>query len=127
VHIGRSDVAEHEYGGAALGEWGILDLAGSAAGMADVADRALARVTNTGRRFWVHFDVDVLDPELMPAVDSPLPGGLDSSRAAELLGALLAHPAALGLQVTIYDPTLDPDGAAGRRLVDLLEHAFTTA
>lgn len=25
--------------------------------------------------FWIHLDVDVLDPTIMPAVDNPTPGG----------------------------------------------------
>jgi arginase len=27
-------------------------------------------------RYWVHVDVDVLDPAVMPAVDAPDPGGI---------------------------------------------------
>ncbi len=31
------------------------------------------------------------------------------------------HPRALGLQITVYDPNLDADGACASRLVALLE------
>jgi arginase len=60
----------------------------------------------------------------MPAVDSPIPGGLDLDQAAELLARLLRHPHALGLQVTIYDPNLDPHRSAAARLADLLVRAL---
>ena len=40
--------------------------------------------------FWIHVDADVLDPEIMPAVDTPEPGGLELSELTELLRELLA-------------------------------------
>ncbi|QES47386.1 arginase [Streptomyces venezuelae] len=74
--------------------------------------------------FWVHLDADVLDPSVMPAVDSPDPGGLLPAELAELLHALVASPRCVGLNVTIYDPDLDPDGSAGALLADLVAGAF---
>lgn len=70
--------------------------------------------------FWIHVDVDVLDFDSMPAVDSPQPGGLSHEELAALLGLLVASPAAVGLEVTIYDPDLDPSGEYGRAFVRTL-------
>lgn len=70
--------------------------------------------------FWVHLDVDVIDPDLMPAVDSPEPGGLTFDDLATVLRPLTASPRVVGLDVTIYDPDLDPDLRYGRRIADLL-------
>ena len=67
---------------------------------------------------WLHVDVDVLDPEHMPAVDSPDPGGLDPEELTALLSALA--PAAVGVQVTVFDPDLDPDGRYARLLSGIL-------
>ena len=39
----------------------------------------------------------------------------------DLLGPLVRHPRALGLELTIYDPALDPDRSCAGRLVRLLE------
>ncbi|MFE9560786.1 arginase family protein [Streptomyces sp. NPDC006487] len=74
--------------------------------------------------FWVHLDADVLDPSVMPAVDSPDPGGLIPDELAELLGVLISSPRCVGLNVTIYDPDLDPEGRAGALLADLVAGAF---
>jgi arginase len=74
--------------------------------------------------FWVHCDVDVLDAELMPAVDTPEPDGLDFGELASLLGSLLTSGSAAGLQVTIFDPDLDEDGTLAARLADRLCEAF---
>ena len=68
--------------------------------------------------YWLHLDVDVLDPEYLPAVDSPDPGGLDPKELTALLAALA--PAAVGAQVTVFDPDLDPDGRYAHMLTDVL-------
>ncbi|MGW3209882.1 arginase family protein [Streptomyces sp. NPDC001135] len=74
--------------------------------------------------FWVHLDADVLDPSVMPAVDSPDPDGLRPDELAALLRPLVASPHCVGLNVTIYDPDLDPGGTAGALLTDLVVDAF---
>ena len=70
--------------------------------------------------FWILVDSDVLDPDVMPAVGSPEPGGPSIDELALLLAALVGHPKALGLALTLYDPSLDPDRSSAGRLVDLL-------
>ena len=68
--------------------------------------------------YWLHLDVDVLDPSHMPAVDSPDPGGLSPEELTTVLAALA--PAALGAHVTVFDPDLDPDGRCADLLVEVL-------
>ncbi|CAM5356843.1 Arginase family protein OS=Streptomyces tendae OX=1932 GN=GUR47_24360 PE=3 SV=1 [Streptomyces tendae] len=74
--------------------------------------------------FWVHLDADVLDPSVMPAVDSPDPDGLLPDEVRPLLATLLASEYCVGLNITIYDPDLDPDGTAGTLLADLVVDAL---
>ena len=79
------------------------------AGTAAVAKEVLATVdTGLLDGYWLHLDVDILDPGVMPAVDSPAPGGLDAAELTGLLAALA--PRAAGAQITVFDPDLDPDG-----------------
>lgn len=68
--------------------------------------------------YWLHLDVDVLEPAIMPAVDSPAPGGLNASQLTGLLTELA--PAAAGAQVTVFDPDLDPGGDYARLISDIL-------
>jgi arginase len=70
--------------------------------------------------FWVHLDVDVLDDAVMPAVDYRLPGGLSPDELAAVLRAAVAGGHAVGLDIAIFNPTLDPDGRVARGLVDTL-------
>ncbi|GAO12323.1 arginase family protein [Streptomyces lydicamycinicus] len=74
--------------------------------------------------FWIHLDADVLDPSVMPAVDSPDPGGLLTGELLALLGPLAASPRCAGINVTIYDPDRDPEGTGAALLTELLESVF---
>jgi arginase len=89
---------------------------------ATTANEALAKLGD--RDFFVHVDVDVLDPSFMPFVDSPEPDGLSPDELVALLQPLVRHPRAVGMELTIYDPRHDPDGRGAALLVDLLERSF---
>jgi arginase len=75
--------------------------------------------------FWVHLDVDILDAKVMPAVDSPDPGGLQHEHLKDLLKPILASPKCVGLDVGIFDPDLDPDSRYAAELTDTLVAALT--
>jgi arginase family enzyme len=60
--------------------------------------------------YWVHVDVDVLDPAVMPAVDAPDPGGIAFPELEILLSGLVESPHCLGVEITVFDPDYDPDG-----------------
>jgi arginase len=87
---------------------------------AELVSATLAELMMTERLdgYWLHLDVDVLDPSIMPAVDSPDPGGLTAARLIELLTALA--PGAAGAEVTVFDPDLDPTGEHAALLATLL-------
>jgi arginase len=70
--------------------------------------------------FWVHVDVDVLDPSVMPAVDAPDVGGIAYTELELLLAGLVAAPECLGVEITVFDPDYDPDGVYARELADTL-------
>jgi arginase len=80
-------------------------------GFAEAAEMAVEKLeTNGVEGFWLHLDADVLDDDLMPAVDSRQPGGMSYGELAELLGVLLRSGLAVGMEVTIFAPELDPTG-----------------
>jgi arginase len=68
--------------------------------------------------FWIHLDVDVLDDAIMPAVDYRLDGGgLSFSDLSELLKIILGSGCAVGMNITIFNPSLDIDGSIAGRFV----------
>jgi arginase len=68
--------------------------------------------------FWIHFDVDVLDNVIMPCVDSPQENGLSYEELGSVLRPLLASPLFAGIDVTIFDPTLDEQGIYATHLAN---------
>lgn len=115
VHIGhRDDDEELEE---VRGIIGLVVSAGDAVA-ASPDDLAASIAETVGTGYWLQVDVDVLDPEVMPAVDSPDPGGLGVSALTDLLRRLA--PGAIGASVTVFDPDLDPDGRYARLLTDIV-------
>ncbi|MFN8831764.1 MAG: arginase family protein [Labrys sp. (in: a-proteobacteria)] len=76
-------------------------------------------------RIWVHFDTDVIDNALNPAVDYPLPSGLHWEEAVEAIAAIRATGRMAGLSVTIFNPRKDLDGRIAMALTDGLVAALT--
>jgi arginase len=70
--------------------------------------------------FWIHLDVDVLDDAVMPAVDYRMTDGLDFDELTDVLRAAISSGRAVGLNVTIYNPNLDPNRTIARNLVGCL-------
>ncbi len=70
--------------------------------------------------FWIHIDADVLDDSIMPAVDYRLNGGLSFQDLSEILKILVGSGRSVGMDVTIFNPNLDPDGLIALRFVSSL-------
>ena len=94
-------------------------------GPREAAARAVETLRANGMEgFWIHLDADVLDDEVMPAVDSRQPGGLSYAELVELLRVLLRSDLAVGMQVTIFDPEWDPTGDIAEELTSAVVAAF---
>jgi arginase len=96
-------------------------------GVAAVAQEAWGHLAANGvQRAWLHVDLDVLDQSVLAAVDSPGSPGLTFDQLVELVAALCRGGRCLGIDVTIYDPELDPDGAYLPDIVDTVTKVATT-
>ncbi|MFK0254918.1 arginase family protein [Streptomyces sp. NPDC090445] len=105
-----------------------VDLDGvRAVGAAAAARRAVYRLTGgSAAGYWVHLDADVLDDAVMPAVDYRLPGGLAWAELEAVLRVALADERAVGLDVTVFNPRLDPGGTIAARLTECLRRGLST-
>ena len=125
VAFGRRDGSEAEANGSRRvedTEIRVVDLdeirAHGCADRAGLCVRHLSRPELSG--FWMHLDADVLDDDLMPAVDYRIPGGLAWDELAETLGMHVASGRSRGLSVTIFNPDLDPGGMIAGSFADAL-------
>src|SRR5690606_2522254 len=96
------------------------------AGAPNAARDAVAHLEQGGADgFWIHLDADVLDDDVMPAVDYRMPGGLTPDELSSALRTALRSPMAVGMDITIYNPTLDDALlSAGRVLARAVSSAF---
>jgi arginase len=91
---------------------------------AQEAVKHLTRQNGPDGGFWIHLDADVLDDAIMPAVDYRIPGGLSWAELTTVLRIAGESERATGIEVTIYNPRLDSDGACGRGLTATLVEAL---
>jgi arginase len=129
VVLGRRDVEEAEEAGSQRIEdtdIAVLDLqAVRERGAQRAARDALERVSRPELDgFWIHLDCDVLDDAVMPAVDYRLPGGLSWDELEAVLRTSIENGRAAGLEVTIFNPSLDTDGTITPALVACLANAL---
>lgn len=94
-------------------------------GVDAAARAAVEHLTRDGvEGFFIHVDADVLNDDIMPAVDYRLPDGLSWDELERTLRIAIASGKAVGIEITIYNPNLDEDDAAGRGLSETLGRAL---
>jgi len=89
-------------------------------GFSNAMERGLEKLLGNVESFWIHVDLDVLDDAVMPAVDYRMPGGLSFGELVSALRRLTTTGKAIGMDVTIFNPTLDWDGALAEKIVDII-------
>ena len=95
-------------------------------GIAQSTRTAVAHLESASTQgFWIHVDVDVLATEWMPAVDSPEAGGMTPHELSTLLKVAVHSDRCVGMEITIYDPTLDPAGKGADLIVNILAEVFS--
>lgn len=77
--------------------------------------------------FWLHLDVDVLSHAVLPAADFPSAGGLQWDELKPVLVAALRTGKAVGMEVTIFNASLDEDGTQAETLTTFLADVFEAA
>jgi arginase len=89
-------------------------------GLTAVFAEALAIVTDGTERFGISIDLDVITPEELPHVGTPVADGLASAALARELQGIAGHPAFAAVELVEYSPRQDRDGRSARVAVDLL-------
>jgi arginase len=109
------------------GVW-LAPLVDVAAEPADVGRRALEALRPQTSRWWLHIDLDVLDPLVFVAQGTPgdtgTPGGLSWEQLTILAGAMIDGGGCAGCSLTIYDPDQDQDGSDAARIVEFVREVL---
>ena len=88
------------------------------------AAAAVGHLRQASDRWWLHVDLDVLDPLEFPAQGLPEvaddPDGLTWEQLTRVLTTAVAAGGCLGWSLAIYDPDQDPDRASAARILALV-------
>ena len=91
---------------------------GAETALAPLLDR-LARIAGT---VYLHFDMDVHDPEQAPVNPYQTGGGLSPEEMQQCVGAISAEIPIVGASLTSYDPDADVEDRGLKAGIDLLCH-----
>ncbi len=94
-------------------------------GAADVAEEAARHLENRSEWIACHLDVDVVDPQYIPAVNYPAPEGLTPDECSMIIRTLLKTGKMKALEFAAYNPSLDRGRSSAKRIVDLVRAIFS--
>jgi arginase len=90
----------------------------------DCAHEAVRHLRDSCSRWWLHVDLDVLDPSVFSAQGLPdvedEPGGLTWDQLTQALTAAVSSGDCVGMSIAIYDPDQDPDRSQAQRITSLV-------
>jgi len=93
-------------------------------GAAEVAEEAARHLDNRSDWIACHLDVDVIDPELIPAVSHPIPGGLTMEETSTIIAKLMGTGKLRLIELAAYNPPTDRRADSAKRIVELLNTLF---
>jgi arginase len=78
-------------------------------------------------RIYVSFDVDSLDPKISTGTGTPVPNGLRSKEARELMVGLCSNPKICCFEIVEINPTLDTENSMAETAFKILDAATDAA
>lgn len=78
-------------------------------------------------RIYVSFDVDSLDPKISTGTGTPVPNGLRSKEARELMVSLCINPKICCFEIVEINPTLDTENSMAETAFKILDAATDAA
>lgn len=126
IHIGQRDQKEtREYDSHQIQETDIHCLS-----LEEIKKNGIEKITtkikelllkDSIKEYWLHFDTDVIDDEINPAVDYRLEGGLSIEECKHMLKSILNTQKIAGISISIYNPNLDQERIIAKRIIELFE------
>lgn len=72
-----------------------------------VLNKAVAKLSRSCQVIGISIDLDVVDPEDAPGVETPMPGGIKAKELLAALSLINRHPKLCGLEISEFNPEKD--------------------
>ena len=95
-----------------------------ASGIDAALGQFLDRLEQQVEKFYIHVDLDVLDPEEAPANQLNVPDGLWSDEVCAAISLTGRKYPIAGAGLGSYDPSVDPEGKTAKVAIKILETLF---
>jgi arginase len=86
--------------------------------------KGLSSYQNPKLPIWLHFDVDVLDKKIMPAIHYPVEGGFSYNEVLEFLTLIMKTNRLIGMSIACYHPKIDYENKGIKTLLSLFNEIF---
>lgn len=90
-----------------------------------VIDRVVAEASEEGRKLFISFDIDVIDPAFTVATGTPVPGGLDMRESIAIVRRLCSESNVVGFDLVELHPALDPTYRTTQNSVYIIKACLT--
>jgi arginase len=95
-------------------------------GAAESARAAIRQLHSGQNEFILHVDVDVISSSEFPAASFAAEGGLPFADVREALKVFVAEKNLAAIEISTYNPSLDPEGKNAAALIELICDLVTT-
>ncbi len=85
-----------------------------------VVQQALRLVKDSTDRYGISIDLDVLDPQDAPGVNTPEKDGIPWQELQQVLAMVHNDPSPVGIEIAEFNPSLDCDGRTQQVITDLI-------
>jgi arginase family enzyme len=90
-----------------------------------VIDRVVSEASEEGRKLFISFDIDVIDPAFTVATGTPVPGGLDMRESIAIVRRLCSEANVIGFDLIELHPALDPTYRTTQNSVFIIKACLT--
>ena len=119
VHVGSRDLDQPEVLAFNSSQARLFTAQQVKKGAGEVAEEAARHLDSISDWVICHVDVDVVDPEVIPAVNYPTPGGLSLGEVAQVVKAMDRTGKLKVLELTSYNRLKDQDGSSAMKVAEL--------
>jgi len=93
-------------------------------GLSQALIKAIDKLSGSCEVIGISLDLDFIDPEDAPGVETPVPGGIKAGELLKALALISRHPKLLGLEISEFNPENDAENKTVRLMKEIVEAFF---